>query len=64
MKNLKTSSHNLIEEGVGSDEDDAPKRRGFRDEVDLRLGARNTTNVNRKQKKRERQTEKSHHIQI
>ena len=33
------SSWNQTEEGVGSKEEDAPKRRWFWDEVDLRLGA-------------------------
>ena len=33
------SSRNRTEDGVGSEEEDAPKRRGFWDEVDLRLGA-------------------------
>ena len=33
------SSWNQIEEGVGSKEEDALKRRGFWDGVDLRLGA-------------------------
>ena len=33
------SSRNQIKEGVGSEEEDAPKRRGFWDGVDLRLGA-------------------------
>ena len=33
------SSWNRIEEGVGLEEEDAPERRGFWDEVDLRLGA-------------------------
>ena len=32
------SSWNRTEEGVGLEEEDAPKRRGFWDEVDLRLG--------------------------
>ena len=32
------SSQNRTCEGVGSQEVDAPKRRGFRDGVDLRLG--------------------------
>ena len=40
---LAFSSWNQMCEGVGSDgeeeEEDAPERRGFRDGVDLRLGA-------------------------
>ena len=33
------SSRNRIEKGVGSEEDDAPERREFRDKADLHLGA-------------------------
>ena len=33
------SSQNRIEEGVGSEEEDATERKGFQDEVDLCLGA-------------------------
>ena len=33
------SSRNRTEEGVGLEEKDAPKRRGFRDGVDLHFGA-------------------------
>ena len=36
---LAFSSQNRTEKGVGSEEMDAPERRGFRDGVDLRLGA-------------------------
>ena len=36
---LANSSRNRIEEGVGSEEVDAPERRGFLDGADLRLGA-------------------------
>ena len=32
-------SQNRPEEGAGSEEEDVPKRKGFWDEVDLRLGA-------------------------
>ena len=56
------SSWNRIEEGVGLDEKDALERRGFWDGTDLRLGAIDMTNVNRKERKRERQSEKSQHI--
>ena len=34
-------------EGEGSAEEEAPERRGFRAGVNLRLGAIDTTNVNR-----------------
>ena len=33
------SAQNQTEDGVGSDKEDAPERRGFWDGVDLRLGA-------------------------
>ena len=33
------SSQNQTEDGVGSNKEDAPKRRGFWDGVNLRLGA-------------------------
>ena len=50
-----SSSRNRIEEGVGSEEDDAPKRRGFWDGVDLRLGAIDTIKVNRREREREKE---------
>ena len=60
-----SSSQNQICEGVGLEEVDAPEQRGFWDEVDLRLGAIDTTNVNEKRgRKRERQLEKSQAVQI
>ena len=37
-----SSSQNRIDERVGSDEVDAPERRGFWDGVDLHLGAIDT----------------------
>ena len=47
-------------EGEGSEDEEALKRRGFRAGVDLRLGAIDTTNVNRnKGRKRKEQSEKS-----
>ena len=48
--------------GVGSNEYNALEQRGFRDGVDLHLGAIDTTNVNRKEREKERQSEKSPHI--
>ena len=53
-----SSSWNWICDGVGSEEVDAPERKGFWDGVDLRLGAINTTNVNEK-RGRERDNQKS-----
>ena len=41
-----SSSRNRIVEGEGSEDEEAPERRGFRDGVDLCLGAIDTTNVN------------------
>ena len=52
-------------EGEGSVDEEAPERRGFRAGVDLRLGAIDTTNVNRfRGRKREEQSEKSQAISI
>ena len=56
---------NRIEEGVGSeDEVEALERKGFWDGADLRFGAIGTTNVNIKERERERQLEKSQAVQI
>ena len=45
---LKASSlWNRTLEGEGSVDEEAPKRKGFQAGVDLRLGAIDTTNVNR-----------------
>ena len=55
-----SSSWNWKLEGEGSKDEEAPERRGFRAGVDLRLGAINTTNINRiRGRKREEQSEKS-----
>ena len=52
-------------EGEGSVDEEAPEQRGFRVGVDLRLGAIDTTNVNRfRGRKREEQSEKSQAISI
>ena len=60
-----SSSRNRTLEGEGSVDEEAPERRGFRAGVDLRLGAIDTTNVNRNRgRKREEQSEKSQAIQI
>ena len=60
-----SSSRNQMLEGEGSVEEEAPKRRGFHARVDLRLGAIDTTNVNRfRGRKREEQSKKSQAIQI
>ena len=43
-----SSSWNRIWESVGSEDEEAPEWKEFRAGVDLRLGAIDTTNVNRK----------------
>ena len=60
-----SSSRNQTIEGEGSEDEEASEQRGFRAGVDLRLGAIDTTNVNRiRGRKREEQLEKSQGIQI
>ena len=55
-----SSSWNQTLEGEGLEDEKAPEWREFRAGVDLRLGAINTTNVNRiRGRKREEQLEKS-----
>ena len=52
-------------EGEGSEDKEAPERRGFRAGVDLRLGAIDMTNVNRfRGRRKEEQSEKSQAVQI
>ena len=51
-----SSSQNWMLEGEGLVDEEAPEQRGFRAGVDLRLGAIDTTNVNRfRGRKREEQ---------
>ena len=51
-----SSSRNRTLEGKESEDEEASERRGFRVGVDLRLGAIDTTNVNKfKGRKREEQ---------
>ena len=60
-----SSSWNWTVEGEGSVDEEAPERRGFRARVDLRLGAIDTTNVNRFRGRRsEEQSEKSQAVQL
>ena len=60
-----SSSWNRTVEGEGSLDEEALERTGFRVGMDLRLGAINTTNVNRfRGRRREEQLEKSQAIQI
>ena len=47
-------------EGEGSKDEEAPEQKGFHAGVDLRLGAIDTTNINRnRERKIKRQSEKS-----
>ena len=46
-------------EGEGSEDEEAPERRGFLVGVDLCLGAIDTTNVNRKRGKERKDNQKS-----
>ena len=63
---LKASSlWNRTLEGEGSVDEEAPERKGFQAGVDLRLGAIDTTNINRfRGRKGEKQSEKSQAISI
>ena len=51
-----SSSRNRTLEGEGSEDEEAPKRRGFRAGVDLRLGTIDTTNINRIRGRKKRRT--------
>ena len=60
-----SSSWNWTVEGEGSIDEEAPEQRRFQAGMDLRLGAIDTTNVNRfRGRRREAQSEKSQAIQI
>ena len=60
-----SSSQNQTVEGEGLVDEEATERRGFRAGVDLRLGAIDTTNINRfGGRRRKEQSEKSQAIQI
>ena len=63
---LKASlSRTRTVEGEGLVDEEATERRGFRAGVDLRLGAIDTTNINRfRGRRRKEQSEKSQAIQI
>ena len=54
-----SSSQNQTLEGEGSEDEEAPERRGFRAGVDLRLGAIDTTNVNRNRGRKRKNNQKS-----
>ena len=51
-----SSSRNRTLEVEGSEDEEASERRGFRAEVDLRLGAIDTTNVNRNKGRKKKRT--------
>ena len=58
-----SSSRNRALEGEGLEDEEAPEQRGLQAGVDLRLGAIDTTNVNKiRGRKREEQSEKSQAI--
>ena len=60
-----SSSQNRTVKREGLVDEETPERRGFQAGVDLRLGAIDTTNVNRfRGKRREGQSEKSQAVQI
>ena len=60
-----SSSRNRTVEGEGLVDEEAPKQRGFRAGVDVRLGAIDTTNVNKfKGRRREEQSKESYIVQI
>ena len=54
-----SSSQNRTLEGEGSEDEEAPKRREFRAGVDLRLGAIDMTNVNKKRGRERKDNQKS-----
>ena len=54
-----SSSWNQTLKGEGSENEEAPERRGFRAGVDLCLGAIDTTNVNRKRGRKRKDNQKS-----
>ena len=51
-----SSSRNRTLEGEGSEDEEAPERRGFRAGVDLCLVAINPTNINRIKERKKRRT--------
>ena len=54
-----SSSRNRTLEGEGLEDEEALDRRGFQAGVDLRLGAIDTTNVNRKRGRERKDNQKS-----
>ena len=54
-----SSSWNWTLEGEGSEDEEVPERKGFWAGVDLRLGAIDTTNVNRNRGRERKNNQKS-----
>ena len=54
-----SSSQNQTLKGEGSEDEEAPERRGFRARVDLHLGTIDTTNVNKKRGRERKDNKKS-----
>ena len=54
-----SSSRNRILEGEGSEDDEAPERRGFRVVMDLCLSAIDMTNANRNRGRKRKDNQKS-----
>ena len=60
-----SSSRSQIVEEEGSEDEEAPEQKGFWAGVDLRLGAIDTTNINRfRGRRKEEQSEKFQAVQI
>ena len=54
-----SSSRNRTLEGEDEEDEEASERRGFQAEVDLRLGAIDTTNINRNRWRKRKDKQKS-----
>ena len=54
-----SSSRNRIRESEGSEDEEAPERKGFRVGVDLRLNAIDATNINKKRGRERKDNQKS-----
>ena len=54
-----SSSQNRTLEGEGLEDEEAPERRGVRVGVDFRLGAIDTTNINKKRGRERKNNQKS-----
>ena len=54
-----SSSQNRTLEGEGSEDEEAPERRGFQARMDLRLGAIDTINVNKNKGRKRNDNQKS-----